>query len=248
MMRVHWLAIGAVVVVGCESLRTVPAEPLAASPHEFATRGVASGSAPPLPTDSLTLAAESLERGDQAAAAHHLGDYVRSHPEQLMFRAQLAEMLIRLGRDEEAKIHFERFAADAQTATGPPQDHLVHVHTRLMEIAQRTGDGFGVAYHRGVGLLLLLKEQDNTPGRDAGFCEQMLCQSLKALSRAKELEPGDPRPRVYLAEVYDRMGNRRAADAERAVARNGVVAGALTTTEQNRLWLSRASGGRLPPE
>src|SRR5687767_6792840 len=41
--------------------------------------------------DALTLAAESLRLGDRVAAAKHLDVYVRDHPEQLMFRAQLAE-------------------------------------------------------------------------------------------------------------------------------------------------------------
>src|SRR5262245_10540333 len=69
--------------------------------------------------DSLTLAAECLERGDRARAAAHLEDYVCRHPDQWMFRVQLAEMLLALGRDALARAHFERFIADAPSSTGP---------------------------------------------------------------------------------------------------------------------------------
>src|SRR5262249_8213644 len=85
-------------------------------------------------SDPLTLVAECLERGDRASAANHLEDYVRLHPDQLMFRAQLAELLLRLGRDRAAKAHYEQFITDAQAATGAPRKQLVNAHTRLMEI------------------------------------------------------------------------------------------------------------------
>src|SRR5262245_25476720 len=266
-MRVRWLVVGALGVLGCESLHRAPPNPVsppehfnAPSPASDAVRrsatsprrgevgpagppesakenarqtplsagersrplaagegvALAAAATPPttFQTDPLTLAAEALERGDGAAAAVHLEAYVRLHPEQLMFRAQLAELLVRVGRDDAARVHFERFVADAQRSTGPPRDHLVHAHTRLLEIALRADDPFAEEFHRGVGLLLLVKEQDNSAERDEAFCEEMLCQSMKALRQAKELKPADTRTRVYLAEVYDRTGNRRAAEAE----------------------------------
>jgi predicted Zn-dependent protease len=289
-MRVRWLAVavvGAVGLLGCESLRTAapPANAVEAlktpspgslreppSPRNrgeghsppslreggntsprfgersehLASRGVpgegaspqfqpAAAAEPLADTDPLTLAAECLERGDSAAAAIHLEAYVRRHPEQLMFRAQLAEMLLRVGRDDDAKVHYERFAADAEAATGAPRTRLVDAHTRLMEIAQRADDRFAEVFHRGVGLLLLVQEQDRSPDRDADFCEEMLCKALRALAEAKELRPADPRVRVYLAEVYDRTGNPRGADAERAAAKGGFVPGLLTPTERKRL-------------
>lgn len=173
---------------------------------------------PPAPADSLSLAAEAIGRGDKAAAVPHLEAHVRDHPRQLMFRAQLAELLVVLGRDDAAKVHFERFTDDAGTATGAAKDHLIHAHTRLMEIGQRDGDRFAEVFHRGVGLLLLVKEQDGDPRRDEPFCEEMLCKALKALREAQELKPHEARVRAWLAEAYDRTGNRRAADAERVAA------------------------------
>jgi hypothetical protein len=147
-----------------------------------------------------------------------------------MFRAQLAELFVRLGRDGDAKCHFERFATDARRATGAPKDHLVHVHTRLMEIGQRTGDRFAEVFHRGTGLLLLAAEEDGKTDRDADFCEEMLCKALQALAEAKELKPAEPRVRAALAEAYDRTGNRRAADAERAATRTAALPTGLTPT------------------
>lgn len=168
--------------------------------------------------DPLTLAAECLGRGDRAGAATHLEAHVLAHPDQIMFRAQLADLLLRVGRDDAARVHFEQFAADARRSGGAPRNHLVHVHTRLMELAQRNDDRFAEVYHRGAGLLLLAIEQENAAERDDGFAEEMLCKAMRALVEARQLRPGDAGVRVRLAEVYDRMGNRRAAEGERAVA------------------------------
>jgi thioredoxin-like negative regulator of GroEL len=167
--------------------------------------------------------AECLERGDRTTAAAHLGEYVGRHPEQLMFRAQLAELFLTLGDDRTAKLHFERFLEQARVATGPARSHQVHVHTRLMEVGQRAGDRFAELYHRGLGLLLLVKEEDGKPDRDAAFCEEMLCQSLKALQEARRMNPAAPRAALALAEVYERTGNTRAARAEQAAARGTFV-------------------------
>lgn len=187
------------------------------------------------PSDILTLVAESLDRGDKITAVGHLEAYVRQHPDQAMFRLQLAELLVQVNRDLSAKTHYERFLASAQTATGPVHDYLVHAHTRLMEIAQRGDDSFGELLHRGIGLLLLIQEQDKKPDRDDGFCEEMLCKALRALNEARDLKPEDPRARVYLAEIYERMGNRRASANERSAATNKIVPGALTPAERSAI-------------
>src|SRR5579872_533876 len=155
--------------------------------------------------DPLTNFTEALKRGDKLVAASHLETYVRQHPDQAMFRLQLAELLIQTKNDAKARAHYEQFVASAQRAPETIHKYLVHAHTRLMEIAQRKNDPFNELLHRGIGLLILVQEQDSNPERDAEFCEEMLCKSLKALIEAKELKPGDQRVRVYLAEVYERM-------------------------------------------
>lgn len=195
------------------------------------------------PVDDLALAAECMERGDQPAAADHLNAYVRQHPDQLMFRAHLAELLFRLDRLAESQAQFERFIAAAQDASGPPKTHLVHCHTRLMEIGQRTGNRSAELLHRGVGLLLLVKQLDaNKDTRDDQTNEEVLCKAVRALVEARELRPTDPRVHLYLADAYEQAGNAHAADVARATARNLTCPGSLTPAEGRRLTL--ASDGR----
>jgi predicted Zn-dependent protease len=241
-MRLPWLAIGAFAFIGC----TLPGGPFSVpdSPdqHPAANSASPAASVPPPEAeaeepDTLTLAAECLERGDCARAATHLEAYVCRHPEQVLFRAQLAEVLIRAGRDATAKVHYERFIAEAQTTTGPLRDHLVAAHTRLMEIAQRSDDSFAELFHRGAGLLLLVKQHEKSADADQGFGEEMLCNAIKALAEAKKRNPNDARTRVYLAEAYERSGNRRAADVERAATRLAPVPGQLTNWDRQKCLL-----------
>src|SRR5262245_48909395 len=167
-MRAWWLAVGAFAVVGCHTL-LAPVPPEQAMPRPAVVRASAEVPSPPEPDDPLTLAAKCLQDGDESGACTHLAAHVRAHPEQVMFRAHLAELLVKLGKDVEAKRHFERFVADARDATGPVGAHLIHCHTRLMEIGQRADDRFGEVSHRGAGLLLMVKEQDRDPSsRDDG--------------------------------------------------------------------------------
>ena len=213
----------------------------AASPPSTSTgkEQEALGPPPESEDDPLTLAAESLGRGDQATAAIHLETYVRQHPDQLMFRAQLAELLLRLDRLAESKAQFERFILAAQEATGPPKAHLTHCHTRLMEIAQRSDDAFAEAFHRGVGLLLLVNGPDRVAAsREDELQEEILCQAILALVEAKNLRPTDPRTHFYLGEAYACGGNRRAANVALATARNLATPGRLTPTEQLQLGLA----------
>ena len=217
-MRV-WLFVGVLATAGCHTLLGPP-------PPEFAP--------PDEPEDALTLAAECLQRGEKQAAAGHLESHVRRHPDQPMFRAHLAELLWKLDRGTDARAHFERFVADAQDGAAPVRGHLVHCHTRLMEIARDDGDRYAEAFHRGAGLLRLAEQG----GGDAG--EEVLCQAVKALIEARDLRPGDPRPLVYLALAHDRAGNPRAAQVARAAARNAPTTASLTAAERRGLALALA--------
>ena len=49
--------------------------------------------------DALTRAAECLDRGDDAGAVPHLRTYVTEHPDAVMVRAHLAELLFRAGKE-----------------------------------------------------------------------------------------------------------------------------------------------------
>ncbi len=253
-MRVALLLGLAFAAGGCESVRpAAPPAPTQPPPVTAPVRVVgkpaapktpvealrASATQPPAPAeeDALVLVAQCLERDDHLGAARHLEGYVRQHADQPMFRLQLAELYVRADRSPEAKCHYERFVTDAQSGPATLRVHLVTAHIKLRDLAVRTGDPFGEAFHRGAGLLLLVKEQDGAKDRDAAFCEEMLCKALRALTEAKEQKPGDARVRVYLVEVHERAGNRHAAGAERAAARADVVTGALTESERAGLLL-----------
>ena len=69
-------------------------------------------------TDRLTLAAECLDRGDDTGAVPHLKAHVKAHPDALILRLHLAEVLRKLGRTSEAANHFERFIRDAAIRPG----------------------------------------------------------------------------------------------------------------------------------
>ena len=188
------------------------------------------------PTDDpLTLAAECLARGDEPAAANHFTAHLRQHPDQLMFRLHLADLLLKLHREKEAQAHYERFIAGAQESSGSPRDRIVHCHTRLMEIAQLADDRFAELLHRGIGLVILTRQETD----DLETREEILCKAIAALGEAKVLRPTDPRVHVYLAEAHDRAGNRRAADVARAAARNLAAPDAITSSELRNLEVSR---------
>ena len=221
-MRWYAPAIGLILMLGCTTLPVPVREPMEATP------AVSEDS-----DDPLTLAAECLARGDQPAAATQFEIHVGKHPEQVMFRLHLADLLMKIHRVKEAQQHYERFIADVQDSTGSPKSHLVHCHTRMMEIAQLTDDRFVEVLHRGIGLVLLTRQETD----DSLTREEILCKAIKTLLEAKEYRPTDARVHVYLAEAYERAGNRRAAEVARATARNLVMPGALTPSESRGLAL-----------
>ena len=182
--------------------------------------------------DSLTLAAECLDRGDDAGAVSFLTEHLRAHPDADMLRLHLAEVLRKIGRIEEARVHYERFVCAAQTADGPAAAKLVHAHTRLMELAGNDYDEF---LHRGIGLVLLVRKWTADPARrDEIASEQTLAKAVKALKSALELRPGDPRANIYLAEALDGLGQRSAARTAIRMARAGLPDAVVTDAEKAR--------------
>src|SRR5437588_5476574 len=107
----------------------------------------------------LGLAAAWLDKGQDNRACLHLMLYIAAHPEHLSVRAQYADLLHRLRRLKEARIEFERFVADAQEDEGMAERHLVHCHSRLMQIAEVEENPFEEHLHRGIGLYLLARPQ-----------------------------------------------------------------------------------------
>lgn len=171
--------------------------------------------------DALALAAACLDRGDEAGALPHLRSHVEAYPDAVMMRAYLAELLLKLGQPQEARVEFERVIQDADGETGPISKHQVHCHTRLMEIAQETDDLFAEELHRGVGLVLLVRQWRAEPEHtsDDPMTQQTLAKAVAALRAAQEQNPDDPRPTVYLAEAYEQLGQSSAARSARRAAR-----------------------------
>ena len=92
-------------------------------------------------TDHLARAAESLQRGDQLAAAGHLAKHVRSFPDQVMVRAHLAELLFREKQYAAATDQYERFIADAGAHTLGDRVAWIIVEGELVQDGELVGPG-----------------------------------------------------------------------------------------------------------
>lgn len=181
---------------------------------KFAATTLTVRGAAPDDADHLAKAAACIDRGDESAAVPHLSAHVTARPDAVMIRAYLAELLFKLGKDNDSRRHFERFIRDAAGTAGQPGKHLVHCHTRLMEIAKRQDDEHRESLHRGIGLVLLVRQWDAEPDATAPeLAEPTLAKAAAALREAKAARPTDPRADVYLAEVYARLGQPSAARA-----------------------------------
>src|SRR5438105_1143875 len=120
MVRLGFLLMLLCFAAGCQ---TATPDQLASLP--LVARGAEPGLATLPPRDSVELAADCLARGDDAGAASHLTRHVTTHPDQLVFRAQLAEVLARLDRLPEAQAHLTAAAAQAQTGSAAARNRLV---------------------------------------------------------------------------------------------------------------------------
>lgn len=249
-MRGKLLLCGSLVALSaCESVRHAPppvpvpraapvvAQPVPPAPAADVLRAAARVPAEPqaAPYDPLARAAECISRNELAAAATHLEAHVRAHPDQPLYRLQLADLHTRTANTEAATDHLERFVCDAQSPA--LRKYLPNAHTKLMGLAQARGDRFAELLHRGAGLLALLTELDADPQRDAAFCEEVACKALRALTDAKALKPTDPRARLHLADAYARTGNAKGAAGERTAARTSATLGELSAAECARLGL-----------
>jgi hypothetical protein len=200
----------------------------------------------PTEDDALGQAAACVEKGDDAGAAAHLGRHVRAHPEQVMIRAYLAEVLLKLNRLPEAQDQFEQFTAEAQERGGPAGKHVLHCHTRLMEIAQKRDDEYGEHLHRGIGMVLLARRLDAAETQEEtapGFRERLLCRASAELTKAGKLRPDEPRPHWYLREVWSRLDQARPAEKELAKTKSLAALLPLPPAEQKELVVACAARG-----
>ena len=218
--------------VGCLAPYSWPTTLPTAEPEAAA----APANTPINPDEALTKAAELLDQGKDADAVPYLRSYVQANPDAVMVRAHLAELLFRQGEVAESRQQFETFVDQAQPLTGGVRQHLVHVHTRLMELASRSEESFAEELHRGIGLLLLVKKWRADPDRrDADTEEQTLMKAVRALRDAVALNPSDPRGQLYLAEAYTELGQIGPAEEAFRLAVRQASLGTLTPNEQARL-------------
>jgi tetratricopeptide (TPR) repeat protein len=193
---------------------------------------------PALAQNHLSLAAAYLARGQDVRAASHLERYVGARPEHVMVRSHLAEVLLRLGRSDEARRHLERFAADVQDQPRLAAEHLVHCHSRLMEIAQGDGDAYGEHLHRGIGLYRLALEREGVSEAKGLSVEGLLFQAAAELVLARRDRPDEARPCWYLHQVWSRLAQRQPATRWLRAAEAAAPFSALTPAERCGLELA----------
>jgi tetratricopeptide (TPR) repeat protein len=194
---------------------------------------------PDLARNYLGLAAASLEKGAEKAAAEYMGTYLRRQPEHTAVRVHYGDLLVRLGRPREARQQYERFVADAQSRPALADEHLVHCHSKLMEIAESQEDGYGEHLNRGIGLYLLAKQREAYP--DAGgemSAESMLCKAAGELTLASRDRPDEARPCWYLSAVWTELAQRRPAARWLRAAEEAAPFTYLTPGERTALRLA----------
>jgi hypothetical protein len=188
--RLAWVCLG-----GLAGLPSAVADP----PSAPRTAQVAAADA-----DDLALAAACLDRGEDGPAAQYLARYVAAHPDRPLVRFALAELLWRCGRLPESGAEYERFVDDT-----PPRPatlgRLVQAHTRLVTLAEQSGDHYGEHLHRGVGLLLIAAQDD------AGT-EALLCKAAGELTLAARERPSEARPPWYLHLVWQKLGQSQPSE------------------------------------
>jgi tetratricopeptide (TPR) repeat protein len=193
---------------------------------------------PNLAQNYLSLAAAFLDKGEDAKAADSLSRYLAMQPNHFVARAHYAELLLRMHKPESARTQFERFIADIQDRDDLAQQHLVHCHSRLMEIAEAEEDEYAAHLHRGIGLYCLARERaqvgDAEQGRQA---ESLLCKAAGELALARQCRPDEARPSWYLFEVWSRLALRQPASRSLKAAESAAAFTYLTPAEQRSLQL-----------
>jgi hypothetical protein len=220
MMRIAVAAALCVAFAGCES---VPR----------AIEGITvRGATPDDDFDHLRAAALLVDRGEIAPAIPHLKAHLKQHPDAPMIRAYLAELLMKVGHEGEAKTQYERFVRDADGKDGLAKHHLVHAHTKLMEIAAESDDTFHEYYHRGVALMHLA-----SPAADGGetWNEETLSKAMIAIRAAIAAEPGDPKPLLPLMEIQLRLDQPAAARQTRMKLKAVLSDPVWTAAERERI-------------
>ncbi len=193
---------------------------------------------PKLARNHLSLAAAFLARGEDERAAPFLERYVKAQPDHLVVRAHYAELLLRLKRPDEARAEFERFIADAQDDEALARQHLVHCHSRLMEIAEGADDDYGEHLHRGIGLYLLACQSADLEADGRLSVEGTLFKAIAELTLARLARPEEARPCWYLYAAWSRLAQQQPAARWLRTAEAAAPLSDLTPSERRRLQLA----------
>lgn len=194
---------------------------------------------PNLARNHLSLSAAYLGLGQDEQAAPHLARYLAAQPDHLVVRSHYAELLLRLERRGEARAQFERFIAEVQDHEGLARQHLVHCHSRLMEIAEGDEDEYGEHLNRGIGLYLLACQRAQLPDPEGTLStEGLLCKAAGELTIARLRRPDEARPWWYLHAVWTELAQQQPAGRCLRAAAAASPLTYLTPAEQRDLHLA----------
>jgi tetratricopeptide (TPR) repeat protein len=194
---------------------------------------------PDLARNHLSLAAAYADQGRDELALIHMDRYVRMQPDHYEARLHYADMLLRSQQETAARVQYEMFIADVQDREGLADEHLVHCHSRLMEIYEAAEDEYGEHLNRGLGLFHLARRRAAVDDPDDELpVEGLLFRAAGELMAAWKCRPDEARPCWYLSEVWSRLGQRQPADKWLRRAEAAALLSHLTPSETRGLHLA----------
>ncbi len=190
----------------------------------------------------LSLAAAYVEKGDDAKACAHLGKFLDANPGHINARLYYAELLLRLKRLAEAQQQFERVIADSQEEREPDLSHLVHCHSRALEVAERLEDDYLAHLHRGIAMYLLAQARLRIADPSGELpADALLCKAAGELAQARSRRPQEARPCLYLYSAWRQLAQQQQAHRWLREACRTAPFSYLTPAEHTRLQLASAA-------
>ncbi|HEV8059425.1 MAG TPA: hypothetical protein VGP68_06115 [Gemmataceae bacterium] len=191
------------------------------------------------PADHLAEASRCLERDDLKNAGAHLAIYLSARPEALAVRVQYAEILASLKRLAESRGQFNQFLASAQEQKMDSTATMIHVHRRLMEIAEESHDEYGLHLHRGIGLFLLSQRRAQLGATEQEMpVEGLLCKAAAELTLAHDERPHEAQVSWYLFQVWSQLGQRHPALVRLREAHDAAPFSYLSPAESRKLSMA----------
>jgi tetratricopeptide (TPR) repeat protein len=187
----------------------------------------------------LSLAAAFVQKGDTARACRHLGQFLETHPEHKNARLYYAELLLQLKQLPAAQEQFERVVAVSQEEQVPDLPHLVHCHSRLLEVAEGLEDDYHAHLHRGIGMYLLARARARLTDPDGPLStEALLCKAAGELAQARGQRPQEARPCLYLYSAWRQLAQQQQAQRWLREASRAAPFSYLTPAEHAQLQLA----------